>query len=331
MGGPPGRHPPRRTPRKQNVEHDYHVTLADLYRGKSTKMKGTRNKICPHCSGSGCRTKHRPSKCPSCDGRGSKTASMMVGPGMYSQQQVECPACAGSGETIKDRDRCRKCKGTRVVDEVKVMEVFIERGMHDGQHLVLAGQADEVPGGETGDVVITLRQDPHPTFHRLGADLKATVRLTLHESLCGFSRVVLTHLDGRRIRYGTPTGRVSRPGDVILVRGEGMPLGRRREGFGDLYLVVEVVFPEDNFLSERGEYAKLGTLLPQTPIAVPSEGGSAGAGGAGTGESLEEEVDGVKGNLDDFGGDARQEDPDWTDDEEDDEDEAGPGVQCNQQ
>lgn len=318
MGGPPGRQPPRREPRKQNVEHEYVVTLEDLYRGKSTKMKGTRNKICPHCKGTGCRSNHTPSKCASCDGRGSKTANMMVGPGMYAQQQVECPSCRGSGQSIRDKDKCKKCKGNKVVDEVKVMEVFIDKGMHDGEQVVLKGQADEVPGGETGDVIITLAQTPHDTFERLGHDLKASMKITLAEALTGFSRVVLTHLDGRRLKYTSPLGKVVRPNDTIVVKGEGMPLGHRLEGFGDLYLTVHIEFPDDSFLSEKGEYARLATLLPQTPIAVATD--------ESLGEQIDEEVEGVKGDMEAFGGDAKDEA--WQDESDDDE---GSAPQCAQQ
>lgn len=319
MGGPPGRQPPKRQPRKQNVEHEYPVTLEDLYRGKSTKMKGTRNKICPHCSGSGCRTNHKPSKCPSCDGKGSKTASMMVGPGMYTQQQVECPSCEGSGQTIREKDRCKKCKGKKVVDELKIMEVFIEKGMQNGEQVVLAGQADEVPGGEAGDVIIILSQKAHAVFERLGADLKADLNVTLAEALTGFSRVVLTHLDGRKLKYTSTVGKVLRPGDVIVVRGEGMPFGHRREGFGDLYLTVQVNFPDDNFLSEKGEYQNLINLLPQKPISVPEVSNAI--------DDSVEDIQGEKGDIDDFGGDAKS--ADWEDESE--EEEGGPGVQCNQQ
>lgn len=324
MGGPPGRQPPRRQPRKQNVEHEYPVTLEDLYRGKSTKMKGTRNKICPHCTGSGCRTNHKPSKCPACDGKGSKSASMMVGPGMYTQQQVECLSCEGSGQTIRDKDRCKKCKGKKVVDEVKILEVFIDKGMQNGEQVVIKGQADEVPGGEAGDVVITLAQSPHSVFERLGSDLKADLKITLAEALTGFSRVILTHLDGRRLKYSTPLGTVIRPQDTILVKGEGMPLGHRLEGFGDLYLTVHVEFPENNFLSEKGEYARLAAFLPQTPIVVPGNSGEASA----LAEQIEEEIEGVKGDLDKFGGDAR--DDGWQDDSDEEDDEAA-GPQCAQQ
>ncbi|ORY86320.1 DnaJ domain-containing protein, partial [Protomyces lactucae-debilis] len=307
MGGPPGKHPYRRQPKKQDVEHDYDVTLEDLFKGKSTKMKGTRNKICPHCHGSGCRTNHKPSKCPSCDGRGSKTASMMVGPGMYSQQQVECPSCAGSGETIRDKDQCRKCKGTKVVDELKIMELFIDRGMRDGERITLKGQADEVPGAETGDVIITLQEQQHAVFERLGSDLKAEMQVTLAEALTGMSRVVLVHLDGRHLKFTTKPGQVLRPGQVLVVNGEGMPLGKRREGFGDLYLTVDITFPKDGFMKSPADLKSLASLLPQDPVIVP------GTNKAAASTDLEEDIDAVDGSLDEFGGEEAQQQ--WQDEE----------------
>lgn len=320
MGVPGGKDPSQRKPRKQNVEHDYPVTLEELYRGKSTKMKGTRNKICPHCTGSGCRSGHKPTKCASCDGKGTKTASMMVGPGMYSQQQVVCPSCEGTGSTIKDKDRCRKCKGQKVVDEIKVLEIFVDRGMYDGDTIVLQGQADETPGGETGDVIITLVQKEHDVFTRLGADLRAALKISLAEALCGFSRVILEHLDGRLLRYTSSIGKVLRPGQVIVVQGEGMPLGRRRDGFGNLYLEVDVEFPKDHFLSEKGEYGRLSNLLPPSmSTSVPTA----------TGDKIEESIVGAPGSMLDFGGEEARAraDTEW----EDDEPEAEPGMQCNQQ
>lgn len=243
---------------------------------------------------------------------------MMVGPGMYTQQHVDCPSCEGSGSTIKEKDKCKKCKGQKVVDDVKVLEIFVDRGMHDGEVIVLQGQADETPGGEAGDVMISLRQKVHPIFERRGADLRADLNISLAEALCGFSRTVLKHLDGRLLKYTSPMGKVLRPAEVILVKGEGMPLGRRRDGFGDLYLVVHVEFPRDHFLSERADYTRLTTLLPQIQNKIEHDS-----------DAGEDELVGEPGSLLTFGGDeAEGPEGDWDDE---DEAEGEPGMQCNQQ
>lgn len=48
-----------------------------------------------------------------------------------------------TGEMISDRDKCPHCKGNKVTQEKKVLEVNVEKGMQHGQKIVFEGQADE--------------------------------------------------------------------------------------------------------------------------------------------------------------------------------------------
>ena len=48
-----------------------------------------------------------------------------------------------SGEVISDRDRCPQCKGNKVTQEKKVLEVHVEKGMRNNQKITFEGQADE--------------------------------------------------------------------------------------------------------------------------------------------------------------------------------------------
>lgn len=48
-----------------------------------------------------------------------------------------------AGEVISERDRCPQCKGNKVTQEKKVLEVHVEKGMQQGQKIVFEGQADE--------------------------------------------------------------------------------------------------------------------------------------------------------------------------------------------
>jgi len=49
----------------------------------------------------------------------------------------------GEGEVIRDRDRCKKCKGVKTVEEKKILEIFIEKGMQNNQRIVMQGEADQ--------------------------------------------------------------------------------------------------------------------------------------------------------------------------------------------
>ena len=93
-----------------------------------------------------------------------------------------------------------------------------------------------------------LKAQPHPSFERSGNDLLTTVKITLSESLLGFSRVVLLHLDGRGIQITSTPGKVIKPGDTILLKGEGMPIYKRPDQKGDLYVRFDVEFPTGDFL-----------------------------------------------------------------------------------
>jgi DnaJ family protein A protein 2 len=167
---------------------------------------------------------------------------------------------------FKEKDRCKKCKGKRTVQEKKALEIYIPRGSMQGERIVLEGEADQVPDQIPGDIVFTLVEEPHDTFTRIGQDLSTELKITLAEALMGFSRVVLTHLDGRGIAIDRPRGKILRPGDCLKVPGEGMPM-KRGETKGDLYFLVDIEFPEDDWLKSDSDYDALKKLLP--PPAAP--------------------------------------------------------------
>ena len=81
--------------------------------------------------------------CPGCQGSGVKISIRQLGPSMIQQMQHTCNDCKGTGETINDRDRCPQCKGEKVVQEKKVLEVHVEKGMQSRQKITFPGEADE--------------------------------------------------------------------------------------------------------------------------------------------------------------------------------------------
>lgn len=72
-----------------------------------------------------------------------KVSIRHLGPSMIQQMQHPCNECKGTGETINDKDRCPQCKGDKVVQEKKVLEVIVEKGMQNGQKITFPGEADE--------------------------------------------------------------------------------------------------------------------------------------------------------------------------------------------
>ena len=99
-----------------------------------------------------------------------------------------------------------------------------------------------------GDVIFVLSASPHDSFERSGNDLLTNVSITLSEALLGFSRILITHLDGRGVKVTSPPGKIINPGESIVLRGEGMPVHKNPDQKGNLYVVIHIDMPDENWL-----------------------------------------------------------------------------------
>lgn len=122
----------------------------------------------------------------------------------------------------------------------------------------------EVP---PGDVIFLLQTKQHDSFERSGNDLLTKVRITLSEALLGFSRVLITHMDGRGVRVSSPQGKVIRPNETIILRGEGMPIYKQSDEKGDLFVVLEIEMPSEQWLKTIDTTVCIATIfLPKNTV-----------------------------------------------------------------
>ncbi|CAG9771401.1 unnamed protein product [Ceutorhynchus assimilis] len=254
----------RRRQRGEDTVHPLKVTLEDMYNGKTSKLQLSKNVICEKCAGKGSKTGQAPEKCPACNGCGMKVTYRSLGPGMAQQVQSACTDCHGSGELIRDKDKCTVCKGKKVCNETKILEVHVDKGMKNNQKILFRGEGDQQPDVEAGDVVIILQQKPHERFERNGDDLHMKHTISLTDALCGFSFVV-HQLDQRDLLIKHPPGQVIKPGDVKIVSGEGMPIYKNPFERGNMFITFQIKFPENHFAPEA-TLLKLESMLPPRPV-----------------------------------------------------------------
>ncbi|KAK6247467.1 hypothetical protein QUC31_019032 [Theobroma cacao] len=252
----------RRQRRGEDVIHNMKVSLEDLYLGTSKKLSLSRNILCSKCNGKGSKS-GASMQCPGCQGSGMKVSIRHLGPSMIQQMQHPCNECKGTGETINDKDRCPQCNGEKVVQEKKVLEVIVEKGMQHGQKITFPGEADEVPDTITGDIVFVLQQKEHPKFKKKGEDLFVEHTLSLTEALCGF-QFVLTHLDGRQLLIKSNSGEIVKPDSFKAINDEGMPLYQRPFMKGKLYIHFTVDFPDS---LSPDQVQALEAILPPKPTS----------------------------------------------------------------
>ncbi|RXM97209.1 DnaJ-like subfamily A member 1 [Acipenser ruthenus] len=244
----------------KNVIHQLSVTLEDLYNGCTRKLALQKNVICDKCEGRGGR-KGAVECCPSCRGTGMQVRIHQIGPGMVQQIQSICTGCHGQGQRINPKDKCKTCNARKIVREKKILEVNIDKGMKDGQKITFAGEGDQEPGLEPGDIIIVLDQKEHPVYTRQGEDLLMHMDLQLVESLCGFKKLITT-LDNRTIVITSHPGQAIKPGELKSLLNEGMPTYRRPYEKGRLIIQFKVVFPDKNFIP-LDKLKQLEKLLPK--------------------------------------------------------------------
>lgn len=264
-GGPRG---PRRT---EDIVHEIQASLEDLYRGKTTKLSVTRNVICSVCTGAGTKSGGTAGKCKTCEGRGIRVIIKQLGPGMIQQMQTVCNDCGGKGEMIKEEDKCKECKGKKVVKEKKILNVYIDKGMRHGQKIVFSGESDEAPGQEPGDIIFVVLEKKHELFKRNGNDLYMEVTIPLIEALGGFT-MHIKHLDDRVLVVKAEKGDIITPGEVRTIQGEGMPMHKRPMENGNLYIQFNVEFPKPGSLNPTQIQQLEKVLPPRRPAPKSSPG-----------------------------------------------------------
>ncbi|EZF25365.1 chaperone DnaJ [Trichophyton rubrum D6] len=197
-------------PKKARTIHHVHkVSLEDIYRGKVSKLALQKSAICSQCDGRGGK-EGAVKTCGPCNGTGMRTMMRQMGP-MIQRFQTVCQECGGEGETIRDRDRCKRCLGKKTVLERKVLHVHVDRGVKTGHKIDFRGEGDQMPDALPGDVQFEIEQKPHPRFQRKDDDLFYQANIDLLTALAG-GTINIEHLDERWLSVTIAPGEPITPG-----------------------------------------------------------------------------------------------------------------------
>jgi molecular chaperone DnaJ len=235
-----GRQRQNRARKGRDVFSQVRLSLLEAARGVTKTVEFDRHETCGECDGSGARKGTQPQPCDYCAGRGQVIQSAGV-----FRLQTTCPACRGAGVVI--RDRCPSCGGEGMTQERAARKVTIPAGVDRDVRVRLAGEGEPgSAGGPPGDCYCVIEVEDHPFLVREGKDLHCEVPVSFTQATLGATVQVPT-LEGPK---PLEIARGTQPGDVIRVRGLGMPEVRGR-GLGDLHVHVHVEVPKS--LSPRAE------------------------------------------------------------------------------
>jgi DnaJ-class molecular chaperone len=227
--------------------------------GKSVNITIDRKRICQGCQGTGSSVPNAKTTCDECHGQGVKIHIQRIAPGFAQQMRARCDKCHGAGEFIPEDMKCKDCDGKTIVGDKKQLAVNIEKGTKHEQQITFPGEGHQIPKTKAGDVVFLIHSEQHPVFTRKGNDLKMHMTISLAEAI-GSDPVFFCHLDNRVVSVSRPQNLLIKPGDVMVVRGEGMPKLENSFFKGDLYIDFSVKFPE--FLAKELRDELIAKLAP---------------------------------------------------------------------
>ena len=118
----------------------------------------------------------------------------------------------------------------------KRITLTIPSGIQDGQTLRIRGHGEVLGVGNSGDLLVTVSVQSHPTLTREGADLLTDAKISMTTAALGGSVRVQT-LTGD-VDLKVPAG--AQPGQQLRLRGQGAADASGRKGDLRVRLVVEI-------------------------------------------------------------------------------------------
>ena len=226
----------QRPQRGGDVQAVVEIDLEEAFAGATVTVPLDIAVPCERCGATGAEPETSTRTCPTCSGSGVVRSVSQNIFGQFVQQRT-CSECEGVGEVLEQP--CADCRGDGRVVKRSQLEVDVPKGIHDGQQIRVRGEGHAgFRTSERGNAFVVVRVRPDERFVRDGDDLHTAIRLTMTDAALGTTATV-TSLSGE-VPLEVPPG--TQPGEVRVLRGEGMP-ALRGSGRGSLYVRLDVAVP----------------------------------------------------------------------------------------
>lgn len=244
------------------------VDLAEAAKGVRVPVNFEAVDACGRCSGEGAEPGTSVRSCERCGGSGVLQV-LARSPFGQVMRSAACDACRGEGRIPEQP--CEQCEGRGRVVRPRHLDVDVPAGIADGQRIRLAGSGHAGEhGGPSGDLYVQVHVRPHERLIRDGDDLVTVLDVPAPLAALG-ADLPVSSLDGD-MQVHVPTG--TQPGEIVIVKGQGMPQLRRPERRGDLRVVVNVVIPRRLSPEQRELLTGLADSLTPENLAAPETMGA---------------------------------------------------------
>lgn len=212
------------------------ISLVQAFEGHTVEVSFEAIDRCEHCHGNGAEPGTPIERCERCGGAGQLQAAVRT-PFGQMLRTVVCDTCHGDGRI--PQTPCAQCSGRGRLTVKRGEQVAVPAGIDDGQRIRVSGRGHAGEhGAAPGDLYVLVRVKTDERFVREGDDLITAVDVPAPMAALGTTLEVPTIEGAHALEISAGT----QPGEIVNLRGQGMPAlrGRRR---GDLRVVVNVVIP----------------------------------------------------------------------------------------
>lgn len=221
----------------QSLRINIQCTLEELFNGADKKIRYKKLVPCKDCHGSGIGKDGKEITCPVCGGTGYIYRS-----NRGWQEMSTCHKCNGSGKII-DKP-CSTCDGNGLVEEIAEITIQVPKGMTSDSELVYKGygSAPYKNKGEYGDLYVKIIEMKHDVFIRKGNDLYFIKYIPFIDCLIGCN-IDIDCIDKSKIT--AKIKQCTEDSTRLRFKGKGMPILNKGKEYGDMYMVVKYLFPNE--------------------------------------------------------------------------------------
>jgi molecular chaperone DnaJ len=241
------------------------LDLADVLTDSRQEVTYEAVERCSRCHGNGAEPGTPITTCDRCGGAGRLQAVSRTPFGQVVRQ-VECDVCHGDGRVPEQP--CERCEGRGRTLEDKTLAVDVPAGIEDGQRIRLTGHGHAgESGAPSGDLYVLVQVREDERFVRDGTDLVTVLDVPAPLAALGETFAVDTVEGSEDVEV--PAG--TQPGDVIVLRGHGLPGLRGRGRRGDLRVVANVVVPRRLTREQKDLMRRLADTLTDEHVDTGDE------------------------------------------------------------
>ncbi len=220
--------------RGRDISIDIELTFRESVFGTKRTVLISKLGVCETCGGSGAKKGSALRTCATCNGKGDIRETRNSFFGNITTTRL-CPKCHGKGQVPEQV--CETCRGEGIAKQQEEIHIDVPAGVSDGEMIRMPGRGEATHGGAAGDLYVKLHVKPDPSLTREGNNLLTSLPIKLTDALLG-GEYRVRGIDGE-LTVTVPAGVTH--GEIIRVRGEGVPYGRSR---GDLLVRIDIQFPK---------------------------------------------------------------------------------------